>query len=424
MIAEVKIPEVGESITEGYLVEWKVKEGDYVQVDQDLFELETDKITLNIAAEVSGVISLKVEVDSTVQIGQVVATIDTEAEAATEKPPQAEPVPEKEADEVQETASVEPPDLASLSPSVRPLVLEHNLDPADIPGTGKGGRITEGDVLNYLKSRETVPPEKAPRTTRAKTSSQNGDNSRTCIGCIIPEDGHRGAYHEKKMSPLRQRLAQRLVQVQQSAAILNTFNEADMSRVIEMRQKFKDEYQKRYGVKLGFMSFFVKAVVDALQLVPAVNTQIDGTEIIQNHYYDIGVAVSTEKGLVVPVIRDADRLSFAEIELKIAELANKARERTLTLDDLQGGVYTISNGGIFGSLLSTPILNPPQSGILGLHAIKKRPIALPDDTVAVRPMMYLAMSYDHRLIDGREAVTFLKRIVECIEDPERIMLNI
>lgn len=425
MIAEVKIPEVGESITEGYLVEWKVKEGDYVQVDQDLFELETDKITLNIAAEVSGVISLKVEVDSTVQIGQVVATIDTEAEAATEKPPQAEPVPEKEADEVQETASVEPPDLASLSPSVRPLVLEHNLDPADIPGTGKGGRITEGDVLNYLKSRETVPPEKAPpEPPEPRPAAKTETTAAPASAASSPKMDTGERTTRKKMSPLRQRLAQRLVQVQQSAAILNTFNEADMSRVIEMRQKFKDEYQKRYGVKLGFMSFFVKAVVDALQLVPAVNTQIDGTEIIQNHYYDIGVAVSTEKGLVVPVIRDADRLSFAEIELKIAELANKARERTLTLDDLQGGVYTISNGGIFGSLLSTPILNPPQSGILGLHAIKKRPIALPDDTVAVRPMMYLAMSYDHRLIDGREAVTFLKRIVECIEDPERIMLNI
>jgi 2-oxoglutarate dehydrogenase E2 component (dihydrolipoamide succinyltransferase) len=416
MIAEITVPEVGESITEGVLVEWMQEDGELVRSEDPLFELETDKITMTIAAQHSGKLAIQVPAESTVQVGQVVGTIDTdaadeEAAAAPQEPalPAAEPAakPEPAAEPAAEPAPATEPaaDLDDLAPAVRRLVAEHGLDPASIQGTGKGGRLTKEDVLRRLSDGEQEPqgaggaPPASPSAPRQEVREER-----------------------TKMSTLGRRMAERLVQAQQTAAILTTFNEADMTNVMAMRARFRGDFEQRHGVRLGFMSFFVKAAVDALQKVPIVNARIDGEEIVKQHFYDIGVAVSTPHGLVVPVVRDADRLSFAELEAAIADLAGKARDRKLTLDQLTGGTFTISNGGVYGSLLSTPILNTPQSAILGMHAIKKRP-AVVGDQVLARPMMYLALSYDHRLVDGEQAVTFLRRIVECIEDPERMMLQ-
>jgi 2-oxoglutarate dehydrogenase E2 component (dihydrolipoamide succinyltransferase) len=298
-------------------------------------------------------------------------------------------------------------------------VVEHDLDPATIEGTGKGGRLLKGDVLAYIKAEPVEQPDEPSPSPEPETPPPPEPERPSPKPVAMPDQRQTRA----PMSRLRQRLAERLVEVQRTAAILTTFNEADMSRVMALRASYKEDFKNRHGVGLGFMSFFVKATVDALKTVPAVNAYIEGTDIVTNHYYDIGVAVSSEKGLVVPVVRDADRLSVAEVELSITDLANRAQSRQLELSDLSGAVFTISNGGVFGSLQSTPILNPPGSAILGMHAIKKRPVVV-DDEIEIRPMMYLALSYDHRLIDGREAVTFLKRIVECIENPERMMLEI
>jgi len=420
MIAEVKIPEVGESITEGVLAAWYKKNGDLVQSGEDLFELETDKVTMSVPAEVPGKLEVLAEEGNTVKVGQVVGQIDTSAAkdrhlpsepavALPEVPAQAK---RPEAGEggtplsppagiQQAKAKLESGDQIPLSPAVRRLVEENNLDPEKISGTGKDGRITKEDVQAHLKSagggKQLVPTTPAPVETGRET--------------------------RVKMSPLRHRITERLVQVQQTAAILTTFNEVDMSRVMAFRSKHKDKFQEKFDVRLGFMSFFVKASVDALKTVPQLNARIENDEIVYQHYYDIGVAVSTEQGLVVPVVRDADRLSFAEVEKQIADYAQRARDRKLTLPELTGGCFTISNGGIYGSLLSTPILNPPQSGILGMHRIQKRAVVV-DDQIVARPMMYLAMSYDHRIVDGAGAVTFLKRIVECLEDPERMLLEV
>ncbi|GBE30539.1 MAG TPA: 2-oxoglutarate dehydrogenase complex dihydrolipoyllysine-residue succinyltransferase [Bacteroidetes bacterium] len=428
MIVEIKIPVIGESITEGFIVEWMKGDGEFVNVDDNLYELETDKITMTIQSEHSGQLKIIVPAESEVDIGQVVASIDTDvqaAESAEEKvvtPVQndtAPPItPSAGMEQVKATLSSRD-GLDNLSPAVRRLVVEKQIDPTLIKGTGKGGRIIKDDVLKHLEniSRAKFPailPERVeempePILTNKPVSQYDISDRQT----------------RKPMSRLRQRLSERLVNAQQTAAILTTFNEADMSAVIEYRKKYKDAFLDKYGLKLGFMSFFVKATVEALKRVPAVNAQIDGNDIVYNNYYDIGVAVSTDSGLVVPVIRDADKLSFGQIEQAIAELGKKARERKLTLDDLQGGTFTISNGGIFGSMMSTPILNSPQSAILGMHAIKNRAVVVePDNTIEVRPMMYLAVSYDHRLIDGAESVTFLKHIVECLENPERIMFEV
>jgi 2-oxoglutarate dehydrogenase E2 component (dihydrolipoamide succinyltransferase) len=427
MAEEVRIPEVGESITEGFLAEWLQTDGAVVAVEDPLLVLETDKITMNVNAEHAGKLSIKVAEGETVEVGQVVASIDTsvapdaaaaESVAAPEPEPRTATAPESESVSAAESAPTDTTATAhpGLSPAVQRLVLEHELDPAAIEGTGKGGRILKGDVIRFLESRPAAPS-KAPEPAPAEPTPEPERPRPKPVA--LPDQRQARA----PMSRLRQRLAERLVDVQQTAAILTTFNEADMSAVMELRSRYKEEFKKKHGVGLGFMSFFVKATVDALKTVPEVNAYIEGDEIVTNHYYDIGVAVSTDKGLVVPVIRDADRLSMAEIELSIADLAARAQERKLELSDLTGAVYTISNGGVFGSLLSTPILNPPGSAILGMHTIQKRPVAI-DDEIVIRPMMYLAMSYDHRLIDGREAVTFLKRIVECIEDPERLVLEI
>jgi 2-oxoglutarate dehydrogenase E2 component (dihydrolipoamide succinyltransferase) len=430
MAEDVTIPEIGESITEGFIAEWSQQDGAVVAVDDPLLVLETDKITMTVNAEHSGKLEILVAAEETVEVGQVVATIDTSVEAA-----EGEPAPEA-SDDTGGAATEQPTegpqtddatedrpaarDLSGLSPAVRRLVLEHDLDPTAIEGTGKNGRILKGDVVDFIEKSKTSEPADAETEAPTPEPSPAADAERPRPQPVELPDQRQT---REPMSRLRRRLAERLVEVQQQAAILTTFNEADMSRVIELRSAYKERFKERYGIGLGFMSFFVKATVEALQTVPAVNAFIDGDDIVTNHYYDIGVAVSSDKGLVVPVVRGADRLSMAAIEESIGDLARRAQERTLELSDLSGAVFTISNGGVFGSLQSTPILNPPGSAILGMHAIKKRPVVV-DDEIVIRPMMYLALSYDHRLIDGREAVTFLKRIVECIEDPERMLLEI
>ena len=422
MAVEVKIPEVGESITEGFLAEWSQPDGAVVAVEDPLLVLETDKITMTVNAEHSGKLTILVAEGETVEVGQVVATVDTDVtDAPAPSEPAAAPAPEavKEppAEPVRSTAPAPAAasDHSGLSPAVQRLVLEHELDPATIEGTGKGGRILKGDVIRYLETRTADAPTPVPPSAPAAAEPEQPRPQPVAL----PDQRQ----SRTPMSRLRQRLAERLVEVQRTTAILTTFNEADMSRVMALRTEYKEEFKKKHEIGLGFMSFFVKATVDALKTVPTVNAYIDGDEVVTNHYFDIGVAVSTDKGLVVPVVRDADRLTMAEIEASIADLARRAQERRLELSDLTGAVFTISNGGVFGSLLSTPILNPPGSAILGMHTIQKRPVAVGDE-IAIRPMMYLALSYDHRIIDGREAVTFLKRIAECIEDPERMLLEI
>ena len=384
----VKIPPMGESITSGVLAKWHVAEGATVRRDQPLFELETDKITSEATAEAAGVIRLAVKAGDEVRIGQVVATIEVGATAAAPAPaPAAAPAP------------------APVSPAVRRVAAETGLDPAKVSGTGKAGRVTKGDLLAAAAASPAAPTPAAPVTSATAPAAPAARQTR------------------RKLSPLRARLAQRLVAAQHQAAMLTTFNEVDMSAVMALRARYQDEFVKRHGLKLGFMSFFTKAVVHALREVPAVNAQLDGETLVENHYYDVGVAVSTDRGLMVPVIRGCDQLGLAEVEQGIADAAKRAREGRITLADLEGGVFTITNGGVFGSMLSTPIINPPQSAILGLHAINERPVAV-NGQVVIRPMMYLALSYDHRLIDGREAVTFLVKVKQAIEDPARVLIGL
>ncbi len=426
----VKVPAVGESISEGILAEWKVSDGAFVKADDALFELETDKVSMTVTAEKAGRISLSAKPGDTVLIGSSVATIDTDAVAApapvgqVSKPVASPPLAggagggvsssSSEIPALSPTAGIESlkANLNDLAPSVRRIVAEEQLNPALIVGTGKGGRITKEDALKAVSVGQVSKPVSLPPPLAGGAG-----------GGVKPSIAERTT--RRPMSSLRHRIAERMVESQHNSATLSTFNEVDMSAVMTARAHLQEPFQAKYGIKLGFMSFFVKATVEALKAVPAVNARIDGDSIVENHFYDIGVAVSTERGLVVPVIRDADQLGFAELEAAIARYAEKARNRTITLDDLQGGVFTISNGGVFGSMLSTPILNPPQPGILGLHGVKKRPVVVGDsDQIVVRPMMYLALSYDHRLIDGRESVAFLKKIVECIEQPERLMMGV
>ncbi len=414
MAFEFKIPEVGESITEGLLVEWSIDDGGIVAVDDPVLVLETDKITMTVTTDRGGQLSILVPAGETVEVGQIVATIDEAVTALSTPPPsstrnESDPTGPPVSDDDKDV------DMTGLSPAVRKMLLDLHLDPAVITGTGKEGRILKGDVLRFLaEGKEAVVSEPAQPVDQPAAKP-----SQPATAAI--KSGARQT--REPMSRLRQRLAERLVEVQQTAAILTTFNEVDMSSIMELRSRYKEIFAQRHEVGLGFMSFFVKATVEALKTVPAVNAFIENGELVTNHYYDIGIAVSSERGLVVPVIRDADTSSMATIEKSIKNLAAKAQNRTLELSDLSGGVITISNGGIFGSVLSTPILNPPQSAILGMHAIKKRPIVV-DDEIVIRPMMNLALSYDHRLIDGREAVTFLKRIVDCLENPERLLLEV
>jgi len=400
MAIEVKIPPMGESITSGVLAKWHVKDGDVVKKDQALFELETDKITSEGTAESAGKISFKVAAGTEVKIGQVVATIDeTVSAAASSTPAAAAPTPVANA-----------PKSDAQSPAVRRLAADTGVDPASIEGSGKGGRVTKGDML-AVAEKPAAPAASAPAASAPASKP---------TPAAVPS-GERQT--RTKMTKLRQTIATRLVAAQHEAAMLTTFNEVDMSAVMGLRAKYQDDFVKKNGVKLGFMSFFTKAVVHALKEVPAVNARIDGDTVIQNHYYDISMAVSTDKGLMVPVIRDCDTLSMADVEKAIGDAAKKAREGKITLTDLDGGVFTITNGGIFGSMLSTPILNAPQSAILGLHAINDRPVAL-NGQVVIRPMMYLALSYDHRLVDGKQAVTFLVKVKQAIEDPTRLIVGV
>jgi len=416
---------MGESITSGILAKWHVADGDTVKKDQPLFELETDKITSEGTAESAGRISLKVEAGTEVKIGQVVAMIEESGGTAAKAGPAAkdEAKPQDEAKTKDEGAApdekpkakADPDTAAPASPAVRRLAAETGIDPATVTGTGKGGRVTKGDMLAAVgTSRPPFPPP-------AATAAPAADSEKPKPKAEAPAD--RGERQTRtKMSKLRQTIASRLVSAQHQAAMLTTFNEVDMSAVMELRKKYQDDFTKKHGVKLGFMSFFTKAVVHALREVPSVNASIDGDTVVTNHYYDISMAVSTEKGLMVPVVRNCDTLGMADIEKAIAEAAKKAREGKITLADLEGGVFTITNGGIFGSMLSTPILNAPQSAILGLHAINERPVAV-QGQVVIRPMMYLALSYDHRLVDGKEAVTFLVKVKQAIEDPARMLVG-
>jgi 2-oxoglutarate dehydrogenase E2 component (dihydrolipoamide succinyltransferase) len=391
---------VGESITEGRLARWLKPDGATVQADEMIVELETDKASQEIAAPAAGVLTIVVKEGETVQVGAVIGRI--EEKVGAEKPaPKA--AARAEAAKPAEPKPAEPPAKAAepvLSPAARRVAAEADLDPASIPGTGRGGRVTKEDAL----AAKAAPP-------------PTGDGQRTTA------NGQRTTRETRtRMSSIRQRIAERLVQSQQSTATLTTFNEADMTAIGELRARYKDRFKEKHGVGLGFMSFFVKAVVEALKAYPVVNSRIDGHDVVQQYFYDVGVAVSTDRGLMVPVVRDADQLSFAAIEKRIGELAVKARDGKIAVADLQGGTFTITNGGVFGSLLSTPILNPPQSAILGMHTIQRRPVVV-NDQIVIRPMMYLALSYDHRLIDGRDAVLFLVRVKECVENPERLLLE-
>jgi 2-oxoglutarate dehydrogenase E2 component (dihydrolipoamide succinyltransferase) len=408
----ITVPGIGESISEGILSRWLKGEGMLVKAGDALFELETDKATTVVPASTTGVLRIAIAEGETVTVGATIGTIEASATLATSSTPQPAASSRPESIPPSTAASASPNDGARqpLAPAVRRIVAEEKLDPARVVPTGRGGRLTKGDVLAYLESVSspaTPQAESAPMAATAAAASPRVSGRET----------------RQRMSGLRQRIAERLVEAQRTAAILTTFNEADMSRVLDLRARFKELFRTRHGVGLGFMSFFVKAATLALREYPAVNGRIDGTDIVTHNYCDIGVAVSTDRGLIVPVLRDADRMSFADIERAISEFGEKGRKGTISVDELQGGTFTITNGGIFGSLLSTPILNPPQSGILGMHAIKKRPVVV-DDQIVIRPMMYLALSYDHRIIDGREAVSFLVRIKECIEDPERLMLSL
>jgi 2-oxoglutarate dehydrogenase E2 component (dihydrolipoamide succinyltransferase) len=418
---DVKVPSVGESVTEALLAQWFKQDGDMVRKDEPLFVLETDKVTLEVTAEAAGVLHILVPGGATVKIGAVVATIDAASAVAAAPAPKPHRAPEPRPPVVAQAppppvaaapsppAAPSGPDDGGLSPAVRRLVAEHRLDAGLIPGTGPGGRITKGDVLLFLEQRDRAP---APAAA-----------SRAAAPVCPPCESVKEEITRKPMTPIRRRIAERLLKARQTTAMLTTFNDIDMSAVIALRQSYKESFQKKHGVSLGFMSFFIKAAVEALKAVPEINATIDGNDIVYPHYHHIGVAVGSERGLVVPVIRHADRLSFAELEQAIADFVARIKENRLTLGDLEGGTFTITNGGVFGSLLSTPILNTPQSGILGMHRVDKRPVAV-NDQVVIRPMMYVALSYDHRIVDGREAVTFLKHVKECIETPERIMMEI
>jgi 2-oxoglutarate dehydrogenase E2 component (dihydrolipoamide succinyltransferase) len=408
MSTEVKVPAVGESITSGIVSVWHRKSGDEVKVGDALFTLETDKVSTEIVAEKNGILQTRVAEGAEVKIGEVVAVIEEGRGSATKSA--AGPVASKADTKPAPPSAKKSTD--TLSPAVRRVVAEEKLDPQKISGSGKGGRLTKGDAVAAAQKREPVPePSSAPEAVtdhraEEKPSAQS-ENER---------------FTRKKMSPLRRKIAAQLVMAQHTTATLTTFNECDMAEVQSLRTKSQDAFSKKNGVKLGFMSFFIKATVEALRAVPQINSRIEGDDLIQNHSYDIGVAVGTERGLVVPVVRDADKKSFAEIERDIADYATRAREGKIRIEDLQGGTFTISNGGIYGSLFGTPILNPPQSGILGMHAIQKRPVVVKDEMV-VRPMMYLALSYDHRAVDGKEAATFLVTLKQCIEDPKKLPLD-
>ena len=424
MTFEVRLPRLAESISDAVLVEWLKPDGAVVAVDEPIATLETDKAAVEIAAEVPGVLRHARQVQEHVKVGDVLARIEDGAGAATAvttaKPAAAPAGPSAPAPARPALPTAEPP----LSPAVRRLVEEHALDASKLAGSGKGGRLLKEDVLREIERGQTAAaPSSAPAVPTSAPAAPPTPAGPSRAPVPAPAAGAEEVDRIVPMSTIRLRIAERLVLAQHTAAILTTFNEIDMSAVIELRTRYREDFEKRHGVRLGFMSFFARAAILALQEFPELNAEIRVTDIVYHPRAHLGIAVQTERGLVVPVVRGADRLAFAAIEREIARLAERARTRKLTLDELSGGTFTISNGGVYGSLLSTPILNPPQSGILGMHKIEKRPVAV-NDQVVIRPMMYVALSYDHRIVDGEQAVTFLVRVKERIEDPERMLLEV
>ena len=424
MTVDITVPALGESVTEAEVAKWYKQVGDAVEADEPLVELETDKVTLEVNAPAAGVLAeILAGEGAEVEVGAVLGRIDETGAAVAAAPARPAPEPEREPEPEPEPAPE--PSGPPLSPAVRKLVAEHDLDPSAIEGSGKDGRLLKADVEAHLAAQAAAAEEAAaPEPEPVAPSPPPPAPAPKPAAKPVPAPREAGEREVRvRMSRLRRRIAERLKEAQNTAAMLTTFNDADMGAVLDLRKRYRDGFEKRHGVRLGFMSFFVKACIEALKEIPAVNAEIDGDDIVYKNHYDIGVAVGTEQGLVVPVLRDADGLSFAEIERSIADLGAKARDGALSMAELTGGTFTISNGGVYGSMLSTPILNPPQSGILGMHRIEQRPVAR-DGQVVIRPMMYLALSYDHRIVDGREAVTFLVKVKEGLEDPERLLIGV
>jgi 2-oxoglutarate dehydrogenase E2 component (dihydrolipoamide succinyltransferase) len=442
MATDVEVPALGESITEGTLAQWLKKPGEAVAADEPIASLETDKVSVEVPSPVAGVLTEQlVSEGDNVAVGAVIARIDEKATAAaaapspgpaaetaaaaTTNPAGAGETPALRGDDTAPVAEAEHDEdhITTLSPAVRRAVLEYHVDPTRIRGTGKDGRLTKDDVIAAAEAQKTGAPAQAG--VQAAEAKAPAPEAKAPLPELRPSPGNTGERREErvKMSRLRQTIAKRLKEAQNTAAMLTTFNDVDMSAVIDARTRYKELFEKKHGIRLGFMGFFVKACALAAKDVPSVNASLEGDEIVYHDYLDVSVAVSAPKGLVVPVVRNADRLSFAEIEKTIADYGKRAKEGTLTVDEMQGGTFTISNGGVFGSLLSTPIINPPQSAVLGMHRIEERPV-VKDGQIVARPMMYLALSYDHRLVDGREAVTFLVRVKEAIEDPTRLLIDL
>jgi 2-oxoglutarate dehydrogenase E2 component (dihydrolipoamide succinyltransferase) len=435
LVMEIKIPEVGESVREALLAKWFKKNGDVVTRDEPLCEIETDKITLDLNADASGVLSVSVPEGTTVAVGTVIGTIEESA-----------PLPRTSLVTVSQSAPAEKHAAPPSSPSLRREMREHNISADELAGSGKGGRATQDDLFASIEMRSKMPPASRPATAAMPPeviSDQQGNASLSvqpdtsqppvspAIAEVIKPFSVRteespvyssGREERRPMSPLRKRIAERLVAARQQTAMLTTFNEADLTRVNSLRESYREHFKQRHGIALGYMPFFVKACIEALKEFPLVNASIDGDDIVYHHFYDIGVAIGGDKGLVVPIIRSADQLKMYEIDQAIIAFAEKIKSNHLAISDLEGGTFTISNGGVYGSMLSTPILNPPQSAVLGMHAIQERPVVR-DGQIVIRPMMYLALSYDHRIVDGREAVRFLKKIKEYIEEPEEMLLE-
>lgn len=436
MPTNIVVPELGESVVEATVGRWLKQEGETVAAGEAVVELETDKVNLEVSAEKAGVLArIERQEGEDVQIGDVLGVIEPLAETpdgdgakkAAERAATPAKTAEREtgpapAETAAETKEVPAETMERATPVARRLAEEHGLDLSQVPAGDAGERLTKEDVQRYLEQRQAPAPAPVP-APEGKEKAQEKRAAQPAAAVPAPgPDGRAGREERVRMTRRRRTIAQRLVEVQQTAAILTTFNEVDMSAVMDVRQRRRESFEKRHGIRLGFMSFFVKAAIGALRQFPELNAEIDGDEMVLKHYYDIGMAVSTEEGLVVPVLRGADRMTFAEIEQAVKTYADKARDGNLSLEELRGGTFSITNGGVFGSLLSTPILNPPQVGILGLHKIEQRPVAL-DGQVVIRPMMYVALSYDHRIVDGREAVQFLVRVKELIEDPETLLLE-
>jgi len=415
MSTEIKVPQLPESVSEATLVNWHKKPGDAVARDENLVDIETDKVVLEVPAPADGVLSdVKVEDGATVTAEQVIALLDEGAapakkEGGEKKEESAEAPKQEAAQPAKDEAPAPSGKPMPLSPSVRRLVEEHDLDPAQIPASGRDGRLTKADVLSFLERGPDQKPAEKAQAPAAKSAPRPAP----------------GAREERRvpMSRIRARIAERMIESQSTTAMLTSFNEVDLGPVMDIRKRYRDDFEKKHGVRLGFMSFFIKAAVKALQAYPVVNASIEDNDIVYHDYWDIGVAVSTDRGLVVPIVRDADRLTFADVEGQVVDYAKRARAGKISLDDITGGTFTITNGGVFGSLLSTPIINPPQSAILGMHKIQERPMVV-DGEIKARPMMYIALTYDHRIIDGREAVLFLVAMKEALEDPARLLIDL